>query len=94
MQNFLFWGLDIISPNKVLKFCSPFLSGIQTFNFYFWLLWGHNQYTGLKTIVKTPYTVYQKYSTKILMIFFDHKPISQAKSKMKPKFPVPEHHDI
>ena len=28
------------------------------------------------------------------MIFFDHKPISQAKSKMKPKFPVPEHHDL
>ena len=28
------------------------------------------------------------------MIFFDHKPISQAKSKMKPKFAVPVHHDV
>ena len=28
------------------------------------------------------------------MIFFDHKPISQAKSKMKPKFAVPVHHDL
>ena len=28
------------------------------------------------------------------MIFFDHKPMSRAKSKMKPKFAVPVHHDL
>ena len=30
----------------------------------------------------------------ILIIFFDCKTVSQAKSKMKPKFPVPVHHNI
>ena len=32
--------------------------------------------------------------TEITIIFLDYKSRSQAKSRMKPKFPVPVHHDI
>ena len=67
---------------------------IPTFNLYDWLLWNYSQYSGFKNIVKTPYTLYQKYLTEITMIFLDCKSMLQAKSKMKPKFPVPKHHDI
>ena len=38
--------------------------------------------------------IISKYSNEILIISFDHKPISQSKNKMKPKFAVPVHHDL
>ena len=52
------------------------------------------QYFRFKNIFKTSYTLDQKYLMEIPIIFFYCKTISQAKSKMKPKFPVPVHHDI
>ena len=48
----------------------------------------------LNTFLKQPYRLYQKYLTEILILFYDDKSISQVKSKMNLKFPVPVHHDI
>ena len=84
---FLFWGCDIILLNNVLEFCSLCFQRIQTFNFYLWVLWNHNGIMGLKILLK-------QIKIYILMIFFHCKSMSQAKCKMKPKFPVSVHHDL
>ena len=49
---------------------------------------------GLKTVLKHFKHYNKKYLSEIKIIFLDYRSISKAKSNMKPKFPVPVHHDL
>ena len=69
MQNFSYWGSDIISPNNLLKFCSLFSKKFK----HSIVISDHYQSMintlGVKTLLKGLYILYQKYLTRVLIKF-------------------------